>query len=198
MYSADTLRKMKRICEMYDVLFIADEVMTAWGRNGGLFACDYADIVPDIACYSKGIIGGFLPLAVTLCHSRIFDAHYSTDRSNSFFHSSSYTANPIACTVAAANLEKWQEDKVEEQIRATAARQKQKLTEMAALESLTNLRQTGTIAAMDVQVSDSGYLSEIGTQLWSKIKSLHSQKVKFVVRKIDFLFQHITDSSLFT
>ena len=99
---------------MHDVLFIADEVMTAWGRTGSLFACDQANIVPDIACYSKGITGGFLPLAVTLCHSRIFDAHFSTDRSKTFFHSSSYTANPIACAVAAANLEMWQDDRVRE------------------------------------------------------------------------------------
>ncbi len=170
MYSADILREMKRICEKYDVLFIADEVMTAWGRTGSLFACDQANIVPDITCYSKGITGGFLPLAVTLCHSRIFDAHYSTDRSKTFFHSSSYTANPIACAVAAANLEMWQDDRVREQVRDTAARQTQKLTEMAALESLTNLRQTGTIAAMDIQVSDSGYLSEIGTQLYLRFQ----------------------------
>jgi len=115
------------------VLFIADEVMTAWGRTGTLFACQQAEIVPDIACYSKGITGGLLPLAVTMCHARIFDAHYSLDRSKTFFHSSSYTANPIACAVAAENLDMWREGDPLDQVSNTQALQKEKLAEMAEL-----------------------------------------------------------------
>ena len=170
MYDTDTLREMKRICDRYDVLFIADEVMTAWGRTGTLFACDQADIVPDIACYSKGITGGFLPLAVTMCQSRIFDAHYSTDRSKTFYHSSSYTANPIACAVAATNLEMWKEGDVMEQVRTTEKMQSEKLSEMTEIDSLSEFRQTGTIAAMDIKVPDGGYLSEIGTQLYLRFQ----------------------------
>lgn len=170
MYDAGTLREMKRICEKFDVLFIADEVMTAWGRTGALFACDQAEIVPDIACYSKGITGGFLPLAATMCQPRIFDAHYSTDRSKTFYHSSSYTANPIACAVAAANLEMWIEGDVMAQVNSTERMQAQKLAEMSAVDALGNFRQTGTIAAMDVRVPDGGYLSEIGTQLYTRFQ----------------------------
>ena len=170
MYSPHTLQEMKRICEKYDVLFVADEVMTAWGRTGTLFACDQAEVVPDIACYSKGITGGFLPLAVTLCSARIFAAHYSPDRSKTFYHSSSYTANPIACAVAAENLAMWQQGDVLNQVQATAAMQSKKLAQMANNESFINVRQTGTIAAMDVVVPDSGYLSEIGTQLYLRFQ----------------------------
>ncbi len=170
MYSPKVLREMKLICERYEVLFIADEVMTAWGRTGTLFACSQADIVPDIACYSKGITGGFLPLAVTMCATRIFDAHYSPDRSKTFFHSSSYTANPIACAVAAANLEMWQEDAALDAVRKTASMQGEKIARIATLDSVTNVRQTGTIVAMDIQVPDRGYLSEIGTQLYLKFQ----------------------------
>jgi hypothetical protein len=65
-------------------IFVADEVMTGWGRTGTLFACEQAGFTPDIACYSKGLTGGSLPLAVTLCHADIFDAHYSTDRTKTF------------------------------------------------------------------------------------------------------------------
>ena len=96
MYPARVLKEMKRICETAGVLFIADEVMTGWGRTGTMFACEQADVLPDIACYSKGLTGGSLPLAVTLCRREIFEAHFSRDRSRTFFHSSSYTANPIA------------------------------------------------------------------------------------------------------
>ena len=170
MYDTGTLREMKRICERYEVLFIADEVMTAWGRTGTLFACDQADIVPDIACYSKGITGGFLPLAVTMCQSRIFNAHYSTDRSKTFYHSSSYTANPIACAVAAANLEMWKERDVMAQVRTTEKMQAERLSEMTEIDSLSEFRQTGTIAAMDIKVPDGGYLSEIGTQLYLRFQ----------------------------
>ena len=166
MYGADTLREMKSICERYDVLFIADEVMTAWGRTGTVFACDQAGIVPDIACYSKGITGGFLPLAVTMCHEKVFQAHYSLDRSKTFFHSSSYTANPIACAVAAANLEMWMETDVRKNVLSVAKMQRRKLADMGRLTNLINLRQNGTITAMDIHVHDSGYLSEIGTRLY--------------------------------
>lgn len=166
MYGAETLKAMKQICEHYDVLFIADEVMTAWGRTGTIFACDQAQIVPDIACYSKGITGGFIPLAVTMCHERIFQSHYSEDRSKTFFHSSSYTANPIACAVAAANLELWQAGEVLTKIQHIASIQAKKLADMSNVNNLVNLRQCGTIAAMDIRVEDSGYLSEIGTQLY--------------------------------
>ena len=94
--------------------------MTGWGRTGTLFACEQARVTPDIACYSKGLTGGSLPLAVTLCRADIFDAHYSTDRSRTFFHSSSYTANPIACAAALANLEIWEKEPVLERVAAIA------------------------------------------------------------------------------
>ena len=97
---------------------IADEVMTGWGRTGTLFACEQAGITPDILCTSKGLTGGALPLAATLCTAEIFDAHLSTDRRKTFFHSSSYTANPIACAAAVANLEIWHDEPVRERIGA--------------------------------------------------------------------------------
>ena len=170
MYDVDTLREMKRVCDKYDVVFIADEVMTAWGRTGTMFACEQANVIPDIACYSKGITGGFLPLAVTMCHERIFQAHFSEDRSRTFFHSSSYTANPIACAVAAANLEMWKDPEVTDQVDRVTAMQKGKLAELADSPLLTSIRQRGTIAAMDVRVPDSGYLSQIGTELYLRFQ----------------------------
>src|SRR5262249_23746482 len=109
-YSAEALAQMKRLCERHGVLFIVDEAMTGWGRTGTLFACEQAHITPDILCLAKGITGGALPLAATLCTAPIFEAHLSEDRSRTFFHSSSYTANPVACAAAVANLEIWQQE----------------------------------------------------------------------------------------
>src|SRR3546814_8611614 len=87
-YSADSLRQMREICAAHDVLFIADEVMTGWGRTGTLFACEQAGVSPDIMCLSKGLTGGSMPLAVTLASEAIFAAHYSEDRADLFYHSS--------------------------------------------------------------------------------------------------------------
>jgi len=170
-YSAEVLGQMKRICEQHEVLFIADEVMTAWGRTGSAFACEQAGIVPDIACYSKGITGGFLPLAVTLCNTSIFDAHYSTDRAKTFFHSSSYTANPIACAAAAANLQMWQEGEVGDQLRSLCKLQSESMSELETCGLFSNVRRKGTIVAMDIQTADSGYLADIGTRLYLEFQA---------------------------
>jgi adenosylmethionine---8-amino-7-oxononanoate aminotransferase len=165
-YPPHVLAEMKRICAAHDVLFIADEVMTGWGRTGTLFACEQAAVAPDIACYSKGLTGGSLPLAVTLCRADIFDAHYSTDRSRTFFHSSSYTANPIACAAALANLEIWQREPVMERIAAVAAIHREQLQPFRDDRRFANVRQIGTIAAVDLMVKDAGYLAGIGPRLY--------------------------------
>ncbi|PHS79544.1 MAG: adenosylmethionine--8-amino-7-oxononanoate transaminase [Rhodospirillaceae bacterium] len=166
MYDATVLKDLKAICESDDVVFIADEVMTGWGRTGTLFACEQADIVPDILCTSKGLTGGLMPLAVTLCHQRIFDAHYSEDRARMFFHSSSYTANPIACAVAYANTQVWKNEPVRDRIDALVSRQNDHLQKLAADPRFSNTRQCGTIAAVDITVSDQGYLSNIAPKLY--------------------------------
>jgi adenosylmethionine-8-amino-7-oxononanoate aminotransferase len=171
MYPARVLAEMKRICERHKVLFIADEVMTAWGRTGSLFACEQAGIVPDIACYAKGLTGGSLPLAVTMCRAEIFDAHYSTDREKTFFHSSSYTANPIACAAAVANLEVWEREPVRERIAAIGAHHEQRLDALKRNRGFTGARRCGTIVALELEVKDPGYLAEAGPKLYEYFRS---------------------------
>jgi len=161
-YPPQILAEMRAICARYDVLFIADEVMTAWGRTGTLLACEQADMVPDILCLSKGLTGGAVPLAVTMATQAIFDAHLSDDRARMFFHSSSYTANPIACAAAVANLEIWRDEPVLERIADLGARQQARLD---ALTGVTGKRRIGTITAMEVPVGDGGYLAAIGPRL---------------------------------
>lgn len=164
-YSATTLAEMRAICARYDVLFIADEVMTGWGRTGTLLACEQAGVVPDILCLSKGLTGGSLPLAVTMATPAVFDAHYSTDRSQLFYHSSSYTANPIACAAANANLAIWQEEPVLERIARLAERQQAHLEGLRNLSGIANPRRVGTITALDIASVEQGYLSDIGPRL---------------------------------
>ena len=163
-YSAQTLAEMRRICARHDVLFIADEVMPGWGRTGTMLACEQAGIVPDILCLSKGLTGGAVPLAVTMAAEPIFQAHYHADRARMFFHSSSYTANPIACAAANANLAIWREEPVRERIAALAARQETRLSALAEHDAVHKARQIGTIAAIDIGAG-AGYLSDLAPRL---------------------------------
>jgi adenosylmethionine-8-amino-7-oxononanoate aminotransferase len=165
MYAPRVLAELKRLCTAHGVLFIADEVMTGWGRTGTLSACEQAAVEPDIACYSKGLTGGSLPLAVTVCRREIFEAHYSTDRRRTFFHSSSFTANPVACAAAVANLEIWESEPVRERIDALVKRQALRLEPFRDDARFENVRQTGTITALDVKAIDGGYLAGIGPRL---------------------------------
>ncbi|MDB5737661.1 MAG: adenosylmethionine-8-amino-7-oxononanoate aminotransferase, partial [Sphingomonas bacterium] len=130
-YSPKVLTEMRAICAARGVLFIADEVMTGWGRTGTLLACEQAGVVPDILCLSKGLTGGAIPLAVTMATPAIFEAHLSTDKAKMFFHSSSYTANPIACAAALANLAVWREEPVKARIATLQARQAERLAKLA-------------------------------------------------------------------
>lgn len=164
-YAASVLAEMAAICARHDVLFIADEVMTGWGRTGTLFACEQAGVVPDIMAVAKGITGGAIPLAATLATGRIFEAHRSTDRARLFYHSSSYTANAIACAAAAANLAIWREEDVPGRIAALAKGLAERLDALASLPAFTNPRHLGAIAAIDLIASDAGYLSDLAPRL---------------------------------
>ncbi|KTE73365.1 adenosylmethionine--8-amino-7-oxononanoate transaminase [Sphingopyxis sp. A083] len=164
-YPAWVLAEMRAICAAHGVLFIADEVMTGWGRTGTRFACDQAGVIPDIVCLSKGLTGGAMPLAVTLCSEAIFQAHYSPDRAKTFYHSSSYTANPIACAAANANLAIWRDEPVQQRIDALADAQAAHLAMLATDPRIANPRRLGTIAALDLVVADAGYLSALAPRL---------------------------------
>ena len=169
-YPPEVLAEMRRICATYDTLFIADEVMTGWGRTGTLLACEQAGVVPDLLCLSKGLTGGAVPLAVTMASEAIWEAHYSPDRSRTFFHSSSYTANPIACVAANANLAIWRDEPVVERIGSLAARQEARLAGLSGHPAIANPRRCGTIAAMELGSGDAAYLSDLGPRLMAHFR----------------------------
>lgn len=164
-YPVWVLKEMAAVCAEHDILFIADEVMTAWGRTGTLLACEQADVQPDILCMAKGLTGGALPLAATLASEAVFEAHLSQDRADMFYHSSSYTANPIACAAAAANIRIWQEENVLERIGEVGNAMARQLADLQDHPSFENNRQLGGIAALDLKVSDAGYLSSLAPAL---------------------------------
>lgn len=164
-YPPTVLAQMREICARHGTLFIADEVMTGWGRTGTLLACEQAGVVPDLLCLSKGLTGGAVPLAVTMASEAIWDAHYSTDRARMFFHSSSYTANPIACAAAAANLAIWQEEPVLTRLTDLATAQSRHLAALDGHDKIRNARACGTITAMELGDPHGAYLSDLGPRL---------------------------------
>jgi adenosylmethionine-8-amino-7-oxononanoate aminotransferase len=163
-YQPQVLKALRDVCTREGVLFIADEVMTGWGRTGTMFACQHAGIAPDLMCLSKGLTGGAIPLAVTMATQEIFDAHVSDDRARMFFHSSSYTANPIACAAANANLAIWREEPVQARITNLARRQVERLERLDD-PLIVGKRQLGTITAMEFVDPYGDYLSAMGPML---------------------------------
>ena len=165
MYPPAVLAELARVARAAGALFIADEVMTGWGRTGTLFACEQADVSPDILCTSKGLTGGAIPLAATLATAAIFEAHWSTDRAKTFFHSSSFTANPIACAAALANVGVWRDEPVRERVATLAAAQARRIEGFRHDPRFANVRSCGTITALDLRSADAGYLAEVGPKL---------------------------------
>ena len=161
------LQKMREKTLEAGVHLIADEVLTGFGRTGPMFACDRADVEPDILCMSKGLSGGSLALGATAATERIFDSFRSADRNKTFFHGHSFTANPIACAAALASLELFDEESEDNRIRIEVAQARH----LAALEGRSGVlatRQLGTVAAIELGsngIANSGYLSNIGREL---------------------------------
>ncbi len=165
-YSSKLLNKMALMCREAGVLLIADEVMTGFGRTGTMFACEQAGIIPDLLCLSKGLTGGFLPMGATLATKEIYKAFYHDDKAKQFFHSTSFTGNPMACAAALASLEIWDEEPVMERIKAIEECHVKAAGWYAARPDVLDVRVKGTIFAMDIADDVSGYLSGIGSEIY--------------------------------
>ncbi len=160
------LAGVRRLTAAHDVLLIADEVLTGFGRTGRMFACERAGVVPDFMCVAKGLTGGFLPLAATLTTDRVHDAFIGKDRARAFFHGHSYTANPIACAAANANLEIFRTEPVFARIAEIEKVHAARLPLFAAHPSVMDVRSIGTVAAIELKVPDAGYLSSLRPRLY--------------------------------
>jgi len=160
------LSGVRRLTAAHDVLLIADEVLTGFGRTGRMFACERARIVPDLMCVAKGLTGGFLPLAATLVTDKVHDAFTSGERSRVFFHGHSYTANPIACAAANASLQIFETEPVFERISTIESVHLARLPEFATHPCVADVRHIGTVAAIELKVPDAGYLSSLRPRLY--------------------------------
>ena len=112
-YPALYLKKLRKLCDEYGVLLIADEIATGFGRTGKMFACNHAGITPDIMCISKALTGGYLPMAIVCTTDKIYDAFYDDyNKGKQFMHSHTYAGNPIGCATALAVLKIMKEENI--------------------------------------------------------------------------------------
>lgn len=161
-YIIDELYKLSK---EHGVIFALDEVMTGFGRTGTMFAFNQTNIIPDIICLSKGLTGGSIPLAATVCTKEIYNAYLSKDKAKMFFHSSSYTANPIACAAACANLEIWQEKDVLADVKRINEFYQTQIERFKNL-GCKNVRILGDIFAYEVAHAGNDYVSNTGVKLY--------------------------------
>ncbi len=151
MYPASYLKRARAACDRYGVHLIADEIMVGFGRTGTLFACEQAGITPDFLCLSKGITGGFLPLAAVLTTAAVFEAFYAEYQTRrAFLHSHSYTGNPLACAAACEVLKMFAEEDWLARNRGTSSTLAAAIEPLRAHPNVGDVRQTGMIAAVEL------------------------------------------------
>ena len=150
MHDPAYLRRVRELCDANGVFLVADEIATGFGRTGTMFACEQAGIAPDLLCLSKGLTGGFLPLAAVLATQSIYDGFLDDSRERAFLHSHSYTGNPLACAAALASLDIFASDEVLVRNRATATRMAQLAAPLAGHRHVADVRQAGMVVAFEL------------------------------------------------
>ncbi|MDD2308983.1 MAG: adenosylmethionine--8-amino-7-oxononanoate transaminase [Desulfuromonadaceae bacterium] len=155
---AGFLRRVRELCDRYDILMIADEVATGFGRTGTMFACQHEDVIPDIMAISKGIAAGYLPLAATVTGDKVYSAFLgSYAELKTFFHGHTFTGNPLACAVALKSLQLFEQDNLLAKLQPKIAKVKQMLGKMESLSHVGDVRQCGLAAGVElVENKDTG------------------------------------------
>ena len=153
-YSSEWLDQLVKLAKKHNVIVIFDEVMTAWGRTGELFAMNHVNELPDIVCLSKGLTGGVLPLGLTVTTQKIFDAFLSPERVKAFLHGHSFTGNPLACAAACASLDIFEQESTWEKVKLITSKNKEFGSKMENHPSIEDIRIMGTILAIELKTGE--------------------------------------------
>ena len=153
-HPAAVLRRLRALADRYDLLLIFDEIFTGFGRTGTMFACEQADVVPDIICLSKALTGGTLPLAATVASRRVFEAFWSDDPRHALMHGPTYMANALACAAANASLDLFEREPRLEQVRAIAARLVSGLEPCRGVTRVKDVRVKGAVGVIELDRID--------------------------------------------
>jgi adenosylmethionine-8-amino-7-oxononanoate aminotransferase len=145
------LTRIRKMCETYDIFFIADEVATGFGRTGKMFACDHEQVTPDFLCLAKGLTGGYLPLAATLTTERVYDGFsFDYKEQKTFFHGHTYTGNPLGCAAALANLRIFERGEILHKIQPKIKFLSEKLPLFYNLAHVGHVRQCGLMVGVEL------------------------------------------------
>jgi adenosylmethionine-8-amino-7-oxononanoate aminotransferase len=164
------LAGVRRLCDQHGTLMIADEVLTGFGRTGKMFACEHASVTPDLMCLSKALTAGYLPLGATAAKEEIFDAFLSEDRTKTFFHGHSFTANPLACAVALASLDLFRDEDILERVQSLERWLRAGLEPLGQLPNVGDVRVIGGVGIVELvadraTANGGGYLHQSGPRL---------------------------------
>lgn len=168
MYEAAVLDNYLALCKKHQLLSIADEVMTGFGKTGRNFACDYLTHQPDMLCLSKALTGGTIPMSITTFTQELFDAFYSDDTSKALFHGHTFTANPTGCAAAIASLELLESAEIQQQIQQINLQQLAFQQRIAQHPRVKNTRVLGIIFALEIKTeSDQSYYGALRNKLYA-------------------------------
>lgn len=166
MYDAAALDQLLQYCRQQQILLIADEIMTGFGRTGKNFAMENVSTAPDMICLSKGLTGGSMALGITTCTAAIYEAFLSNDKLKTLFHGHSFTANPLACTVALASLDLFLDTACKENRERINRQHRQFIEKLSARKTVKHIRLTGTIVAFEIVTpGEDTYTNELADQL---------------------------------
>ncbi|GIJ97623.1 adenosylmethionine--8-amino-7-oxononanoate aminotransferase BioA [Capnocytophaga stomatis] len=166
-YSEKALDNLIKIAKSQNVITIADEVMTGFGRTGKIFACDYLSEQPDIVCLSKALTGGTIPLAVTSATQEIFDAFCDEDVNKALFHGHTYMANPTGCAIALEAIRILQTDETQQKIKRIEQYHKEFVQKLNSNPNVENARTLGVILAFEIKTSENtSYYGSIRNRLY--------------------------------
>jgi len=168
MYDAALLDELLLFIKQKNIICIADEVMTGFGRTGKMFASEYMQTKPDIVCLSKGLTGGTMALGVTACSEKIYEVFVSDDAMKTFFHGHSFTANPLACTAALASLDLFKKENSLQKVDWIAAQNILFATQLKQLSGIKNIRTLGPILAFEITNGKDEYLNNVSQSITKK------------------------------
>lgn len=156
-HKANHLDKLIALAQEYNAVCVADEVMTGFGKTGTYFASDRLEYKPDVLCLSKALTGGMVPMGLTTCTQKIYDAFYADEIAKGFFHGHTYSANPIACASVIASVELLQSDEIQQGIRLIEKGHQQFVEEMHNHSKVKEIRTLGVILAIDLDLEIDRY-----------------------------------------